>query len=427
MPPRQHAEGDHPRQRAEPDRPGHRVRLLLRARLLRAARAGYETVMVNCNPETVSTDYDTSDRLYFEPLTLEDVLEVVARRAAGRPGRRRHRAARRADAARAWPRRLKDAGVPDRRHLARRRSTWPRTAARSAGCWPRPGCPRPSTARRPPSTEARGDRRRDRLPGAGPALVRARRARHGDRLRRRHAARRTWPGRPRSARPPGAGRPVPRRRDRDRRRRALRRRPSSTSAASWSTSRRPASTPATRPARCRRSRWAAATSTRIRARHRGASPAASACAGCSTSSTRWPADVLYVLEANPRASPHGAVRLQGHRGAAGQGGGPDHAGRHASPSCAPRACCPPPATAATLPLDAPVAVKEAVLPFNRFRTAEAGRRHRARPGDALDRRGHGHRRGLRHRVRQVAGGGLRRAADQGPGVRVGRQPRQAAR
>ncbi|MEW9527954.1 carbamoyl-phosphate synthase large subunit [Microbispora sp. NPDC049125] len=41
------------------------------------ARAGYETVMVNCNPETVSTDYDTSDRLYFEPLTLEDVLEVV--------------------------------------------------------------------------------------------------------------------------------------------------------------------------------------------------------------------------------------------------------------------------------------------------------------------------------------------------------------
>ncbi len=39
--------------------------------------AGYETIMINCNPETVSTDYDTSDRLYFEPLTLEDVLEVV--------------------------------------------------------------------------------------------------------------------------------------------------------------------------------------------------------------------------------------------------------------------------------------------------------------------------------------------------------------
>ena len=40
---------------------------------------GYETIMVNCNPETVSTDYDTSDRLYFEPLTLEDVLEIVER------------------------------------------------------------------------------------------------------------------------------------------------------------------------------------------------------------------------------------------------------------------------------------------------------------------------------------------------------------
>ena len=39
--------------------------------------AGYESIMVNCNPETVSTDYDTSDRLYFEPLTLEDVLEII--------------------------------------------------------------------------------------------------------------------------------------------------------------------------------------------------------------------------------------------------------------------------------------------------------------------------------------------------------------
>src|SRR3546814_2902618 len=46
--------------------------------------AGYETIMVNCNPETVSTDYDTSDRLYFAPLTLADVLEIVdAERPAG--------------------------------------------------------------------------------------------------------------------------------------------------------------------------------------------------------------------------------------------------------------------------------------------------------------------------------------------------------
>src|SRR4029077_4295092 len=38
---------------------------------------GFETIMVNCNPETVSTDYDTSDRLYFEPLTFEDVMEII--------------------------------------------------------------------------------------------------------------------------------------------------------------------------------------------------------------------------------------------------------------------------------------------------------------------------------------------------------------
>ncbi len=42
----------------------------------------YETIMVNCNPETVSTDYDTSDRLYFEPLTLEDVLAVYEHEAS---------------------------------------------------------------------------------------------------------------------------------------------------------------------------------------------------------------------------------------------------------------------------------------------------------------------------------------------------------
>src|SRR5690606_6538602 len=48
------------------------------------SEVGYETIMINCNPETVSTDYDTSDRLYFEPLTLEDVLEVIyAEQASG--------------------------------------------------------------------------------------------------------------------------------------------------------------------------------------------------------------------------------------------------------------------------------------------------------------------------------------------------------
>jgi carbamoyl-phosphate synthase large subunit len=76
---------DHgPRRRPEPHRPGHRVRLLLRARGLAMREDGYETIMVNCNPETVSTDYDTSDRLYFEPLTLEDVLESSSRASSPR-------------------------------------------------------------------------------------------------------------------------------------------------------------------------------------------------------------------------------------------------------------------------------------------------------------------------------------------------------
>ncbi len=51
------------------------------------SQAGFETVMINCNPETVSTDYDTADRLYFEPLTFEDVLEIyLAEQASGRGG-----------------------------------------------------------------------------------------------------------------------------------------------------------------------------------------------------------------------------------------------------------------------------------------------------------------------------------------------------
>ena len=62
-------EGRDPGWWTEPDRAGHRVRLLLCARRVsRSPRSGIETIMVNCNPETVSTDYDTSDRLYFEPL-----------------------------------------------------------------------------------------------------------------------------------------------------------------------------------------------------------------------------------------------------------------------------------------------------------------------------------------------------------------------
>ena len=79
---------------------------------------GFETVMVNCNPETVSTDYDTVDRLYFEPLTFEDVSSIIAREQRGGRRRRLRRAVRRADAAQA---RAVAAGGrrPDPRHVAR--------------------------------------------------------------------------------------------------------------------------------------------------------------------------------------------------------------------------------------------------------------------------------------------------------------------
>ena len=144
--------------------------------------AGFETIMVNCNPETVSTDYDTSDRLYFEPLTLEDVLEIVdrekplgvivpVRRPDAAEARRPAREGRRADP----------------RHVARRDRSrrGPRAFRRRA----REARPRASAVgTRAQSRGGRAGRRADRLSGAGAAVVRARRARDGDRARGRGAA-----------------------------------------------------------------------------------------------------------------------------------------------------------------------------------------------------------------------------------------------
>ena len=211
-----------------------------------ARELGRDAVMVNCNPETVSTDYDTSDRLYFEPLTAEDVLAVCEQEQP----RGRDRPVRRPDAAEARPR-ARGGGRAAARHAGRRDR-------------PRRG-PRPL---RRPAAQARhrapalrdgalgrgggGDRRGGRLPAAGPALLRARRPGDGDLLLDRGPRR--LPGGQRQGRPgaPAAARPLPRERDRGRRRRARRRRVASTSPGSCSTSRRPASTPATRPACSRR-------------------------------------------------------------------------------------------------------------------------------------------------------------------------------
>ena len=95
--------------------------------------AGYETIMVNCNPETVSTDYDTSDRLYFEPLTAGGRAGDHRDRALERNAARRHRAVRRPDAAEARPRRSRR---PTSRSSAPRPtpSISPRTATASSAC-----------------------------------------------------------------------------------------------------------------------------------------------------------------------------------------------------------------------------------------------------------------------------------------------------
>ena len=148
--------------------------------------AGYETIMVNCNPETVSTDYDTSDRLYFEPLTGEDVANVLGGRAAGRAatgsgvgvivslgGQTPLKLAGTAPEP-AWC----SAPVPASIDLAEDRERW------NALCTP----PRHPPARRGHGHDHRrgaGGGRPGRLPGAAAAELRAGRPGHGDRLRRR--------------------------------------------------------------------------------------------------------------------------------------------------------------------------------------------------------------------------------------------------
>ena len=183
---------------------------------------GFETIMVNCNPETVSTDYDTSDRLYFEPLTLEDVLEIVARREAVR----RHRPVRRADAAeaRARPREERRA---DHRHVARhdRHGRGPRALPADAA----PA--RPAAAAEPHRAHrGRGDRRPPTRSAirwsCGPSYVLGGRAMeivHEPRDLERYMREAVKV----SQRFAGAARPLPQRRDRGRRRRAVRRRPTS--------------------------------------------------------------------------------------------------------------------------------------------------------------------------------------------------------
>lgn len=219
--------------------------------------AGYETVMVNCNPETVSTDYDTSDRLYFEPLTLEDVLEIVHAESLAGPiagvivqlGGQTPSVS---------PRRSRTTASPSSAP-PRRPSTPPRTAAPSARSSPTPACPRPSTAPPPPSPVPRPSPTRSATRSwcARPTCSAAAAWRSST---TRPAWSRTSPSPPRSPRPApcwSTASSTTRSRSTSTRSTTA---TSSTSAASWSTSRKPASTPATPPARCPRSPSAATTS-----------------------------------------------------------------------------------------------------------------------------------------------------------------------
>ena len=143
---------------------------------------GFETIMVNCNPETVSTDYDTSDRLYFEPLTLEDVLEVLAKEKpegvivqfGGQTPLKLSRA-------------LEEAGAP--------------IIGTTPGCHRRRRRPRAlPAAREAARAQAAGEchgaqrgaggaaRTRSRLPARRAAVIRARRPRDGSRVHRRRPA-----------------------------------------------------------------------------------------------------------------------------------------------------------------------------------------------------------------------------------------------
>ena len=302
------------------------------------SEAGFETVMVNCNPETVSTDYDTADRLYFEPLTFEDVLEVYyAESASGaggpgvvgvivqlggqtpaRPGRT-----------------AREGGRADRRHQSEghRPGRGPRRVRRNAE---QRGAARAEVRHRHQLRAGPPNRRRDRLSGPGAAVLRAGRARHGDRVRRRDPAGLHHPRHRAVARASGARRPVPRGRHRDRRRRAVRRhrglhrRHHGAHRGGRHPLRRLRVRAAAGDFGPQRHRVGAPRHRGHRARHRRRRPAQRAVRAQGRRALR--------ARGQPAGQPHRAVRLQGDRGAAGQGVCPNHAGRQHRPACARKAC-----------------------------------------------------------------------------------------
>ena len=168
------------------------------------AEEGYETIMVNCNPETVSTDYDTTDKLYFEPLTLEDVLNICD---LEKPeglivsfgGQTPLKLAKALEANGYKILGTTTEGID----LAEDRKRFGALLDEL-----KIACPPYGTAIG--SGRRTGHRQPDRLSGACPSVVRAGRTCHGDLLFRRRHPGVHGEGRERLARASGAGRPVPR-------------------------------------------------------------------------------------------------------------------------------------------------------------------------------------------------------------------------
>ena len=267
--------------------------------------SGRDAVMINCNPETVSTDYDTSDRLYFEPLTLEDVLGVVEveqpegvivqfggqtplKLAAG----------------------LQEAGVPILGHERRRDrpGRGPRALRRPA----RPPRLQGAAVRDGPRRSTRRCERGDEV--GFPLLVRPSYVLGGRAMEIVYSRdgladylRATCARRPRRSSSTASWRT--RSRSTSTRCATARR---SGSAGSCSTSRRPASTPATAPACCRRTRSGPRCSTRS-ARPRAGSRSGSASSGCATCSS--PSTAASSTSSRPTRARRGPCRSSPRRSA----------------------------------------------------------------------------------------------------------------
>ena len=385
------------------------------------AEAGYETVMVNCNPETVSTDYDTSGRLYFEPLTLEDVLEVVRAEQASGPvkgvivqlgGQTPLGLARALAAAR-----VPVVGTsPEAIHLAEDRAAFARVLEKAGLTAPRYGTATSAEAAVQIAREIGYPvlvRPSYVLGGRGMEIV------YDDAMLRSYVSRATDAG-------PGHPVLIDRFLDDaieidvdalyDGSELYLGGVMEHIEEAGIHSGDSACALPPITIGRGDIAQIRAATE---------AIAAGVGVRGLLNVQYALAGGVLYVLEANPRASRTvpfvskatavplakaasrimlgstiAALRAEGMLQAYGDGG--EHpAGRAGGGEGGGAAVRPVP------------------------RPGRAGRRHRARPGDALDRRGDGDRRGVRHRVREGPGRGVRVAAGEGAGVRVGGQPGQA--